>query len=244
MILDTYDEMAEAMEQLDNDLEFNQARAMLTGRKTLINLENKEQNATLKKPMQSGDIHPLTQTIMNCVKLIVNYSDTQNLLEIGEDDDQLDALRNHDSNSLKMNPLFRQLLVLINFLESNLKKESKLYREGALQYIFLMNNILYIKLKVKYFDLGGLLGHNWVRKQRGQITQYGMSYLRVSWTKVLDCLNDRGTPWSLSSEASTVALQERLKNFNAHFEEIYRVQTAWKVQDAQLQGELSRGGPT
>ena len=55
---------------------------------------------------------------------------------------------------------------------------------------------------------------------------------------MLDCLNDRGTPWSSSSKASTVALQERLKNFNAHFEEIYRVQTAWKVPDAQLREEL------
>ena len=238
MILDAYDEMAEAMEQLDNDLEYNLARAMLTGRKTVIDLVNKEQNATLKKRMQSGDIHPLTQTMMNCVKLIVNYSDTQNLLEIGEDGDPLDALRNHDSNSLKMNPLARQVLVLINFLKSNLEKESKLYVDGALQYIFLMNNILYVKLKVKDLDLGGPLGDNWVRKQGGQITQYAMSYLRASWTKVLDCLNDRGTPWSLSSKASTVALQERLKNFNAHFEEIYRVQTAWKVPDAQLREEL------
>ena len=68
MILDAYDEMAEAMEQLDNDLEYNLARAMLTGRKTVIDLVNKEQNATLKKRMQSGDIHPLTQTMMDCVK--------------------------------------------------------------------------------------------------------------------------------------------------------------------------------
>nr|XP_023897535.1 uncharacterized protein LOC112009431 [Quercus suber]POE54589.1 hypothetical protein CFP56_64685 [Quercus suber] len=45
-ILDTYDEMAEAMEQLGNGLEFNQARAMLTGSKTLIDLENKEKNST------------------------------------------------------------------------------------------------------------------------------------------------------------------------------------------------------
>nr|XP_023894326.1 exocyst complex component EXO70B1-like [Quercus suber]POE58571.1 exocyst complex component exo70a1 [Quercus suber] len=230
-ILDTYDEMAEAMEQLGNGLEFNQARAMLTGSKTLIDLENKEKNSTLKKPMQSGDIHPLTQTMMNCVKLIVDYSDTQNLLEIGEDDDQLDALRNHDSNSLKMNPLASQLLVLINFLESNLEKESKLYGDGALQYIFLINNILYMKQKVKDLDLGGLLGDNWVRKQHGQITQYAMSYLRASWTKVLDCLKDEGNP-------SRVALRERFKNFNAGIEEIYRVQTAWKVPDAQLREEL------
>ncbi|KAF3947545.1 hypothetical protein CMV_026337 [Castanea mollissima] len=211
MILDAYDEMAEAMEQLGNGIEFNQARAMRTGNKTLIDLENKKQNATLKKPMQSGDIHPLTQTMMNCVKLIVDYSDTQNLLEIGEDDAQLDALRNHDSNSLKMNPLARQLLVLINFLESNLMKESKLYGDGALQYIFLMNNILYMKQKVKDLDLGELLGV-------GMFERYG--------------------PWSPGNKALRVVLKERFKNFNVCFEEIYRVQTAWKVPDAQLREEF------
>ncbi|XP_050258235.1 exocyst complex component EXO70B1-like [Quercus robur] len=233
MILDAYDEMAEAMKLLAHDPKSNQARAMLTERETLIDLENKKQNA-----MQSGDIHPLTQTMMNCVKLIVDYSDTQNLLEIGEDDAQLDALRNHDSNSLKMNPLASQLLVLINFLESNLEKESKLYGDGVLQYIFLMNNILYMNQKMKDWDLGGLLGDNWDRKQHKQTRQYAMSYLRASWTKVLDCLNDRGIPRSSSSKASTVALQKRLKKFNTCFEKIYRVQTAWKVPDAQLREEL------
>ncbi|KAF3973981.1 hypothetical protein CMV_002652 [Castanea mollissima] len=236
MLLDAYDAMAEAMEQLGNGIEFNETRAKRTENKTLIDLVNKKQNATLKKPMQSGDIHPLTQTMMNCVKLIVDYSDTQNLLEIGEDDAQLDALRNHDSNSLKMNPLARQFLVLINFLESNLMKESKLYGDGALQYIFLMNNILYMKQKVKDLDLGELLGDNWVRKQHGQITRYAMSYLRASWTKALEWLKD--IPWSPGNKALSVVLKERLKNFNVCFEEIYRVQTAWNVPDAQLREEL------
>nr|XP_023894332.1 exocyst complex component EXO70A1-like [Quercus suber]POE58572.1 exocyst complex component exo70a1 [Quercus suber] len=243
-ILDTYDVMAEASVGLGNNFETNQAREMLIwlgnnnmASKTYLKLES-EKNATLMKLKLSGDIHPLTQTMMNCVKLIVDCSDTQNLLEIGEDEDQLDALRNHDSNSLKMNPVARQLFLLIKFVESNLKKKSKLYADGALQYIFLMNNILYMKQKVEDLDLGGLLGDNWVRKQHEQITQYAMSYLRASWTKVLDCLNDRGTPWSQSSEASLVALQERLMNFNACFEEIYSVQTAWKVPDAQLREQL------
>ena len=231
MILEAYDEMAVAMEQFAYCHGSNQVRGMLTG------LVKKKQNATLKKPMHSGDIHPLTQTMMNCVKLIVNYGDTQNLLEIGEDDAQLDALRNLDSNSLKMNPLASQLLVLINFLESNLEKESKLYGDGALQYIFQMNNILYMKQKMKDLDLGGLLGDNWIRKQNGKITQCAMSYLRASWTKVLHCLKDEGIGES-SKYATRVALQERFKNFNACFEEIYRVQTAWKVPDAQLREDL------
>ena len=227
-ILDTYDVMAKVRLKaiiLDN-FNISQARATLTGRKTQTptELEHK-QNGILKKLMQSCHIHPLTEAMMNYVKLIV-------------DDDQLDALRNHDSNSLKMNPLASQLLELINLLEFSFEKESKFYGKGGLQYIFLMNNILYIDQKVKDLDLGGLLGDNWDRKQHKQTRQYAMSYLRASWTKVLDCLNDRGIPWSSSSKASTVALQERLKNFNTCFEEICRVQTAWEVLDAQLRKEL------
>ncbi|MCD7451097.1 hypothetical protein HAX54_009545 [Datura stramonium] len=34
------------------------------------------------------------------------------------------------------------------------------------------------------------------------------------------------------------SLKERFKNFNACFEEIYRIQTGWKVPDAQLREEL------
>ena len=201
----------------------------------------------MKKLMESGDIHPLTQTMMNYMKWIVDHSDTQNLFKIGEDDEFEalrnllffeNALRNYDSNSLKMNPVASQLLVVVKILESYLEKKSKLYADGALRCIFLMNNILYMKQKVKDLDLGGLLGDIWVRKRHGQIMQYAMSYLRASWTKVLDCLNDRGIPWSWSDKASTVALQERLKNFNACFEEIYNVQTAWIVPNAQLREEL------
>ena len=199
--------------------------------------------------MESGDIHPLTETVMNSVKWIGDHSDTHKLFKIGEDNDQLDALRNHDSNSLKMNPIAGQLSLVLNILESSLEKKSKLYADGALRCIFLMNNILCMNQKVKDSNLDGLLGDNWVRMRRGLIRQYAMSYLRASWTKVLDCLKDRGIPWSSSNKASTVffpkekkasavALQERLKNFNACFEEIYNVQTAWIVPDAQLRKEL------
>jgi len=176
--------------------------------------------------------------VMNYVKLIVDYSETLNLLlEIREDDDQLVPLRNDDSDSSRLTPVARRLLVLITSLHSNLEEKSKLYEDGALQYIFLMNNILYVVQKVKGSDLGGLLGDNWVRKRRGQIRQYATSYLRASWTKVLHCLKDEGIGGS-SNNASRVALKERFKNFNACFEEIYRVQTAWKVPDAQLREEL------
>ncbi|CBI15660.3 unnamed protein product, partial [Vitis vinifera] len=134
-------------------------------------------------------------------------------------------------------PIGRRLLLLMSCLESNLTEKSKLYEDNAMQYIFLMNNILYIVQKVKDSELGKILGDHWVRKRRGQIRQYATSYLRASWSKVLACLKDEGIGGS-SSNASKMALKERFKNFNACFEDIYRIQTAWKVHDAQLREEL------
>ncbi|KAK9995401.1 hypothetical protein SO802_020087 [Lithocarpus litseifolius] len=246
-ILDMYNVMAEALARLEvlitDDVVINEARDVLSGLGeaacgTLAEFENAVQSETSSKPMQSGEIHHLTRYVMNYVKLIVDYNETLNLLlEIREDDDQLEPLRNDDSDSSKLTPAARRLLVVITSLHSNLEVKSNLYEDGALQYIFLMNNIWYVVRKVEGSDLCGLLGDNWVQKRRGQIRQYAISYLRASWTKALHCLKDEGIGGS-SSNASRVALKERFKNFNACFEEIYRVQTARKVPDAQLREEL------
>jgi exocyst complex protein 7 len=91
--------------------------------------------------------------------------------------------------------------------------------------------------KVKDSELIKILGDQWVRKHRGQIRQYATAYLRAAWTKALSCLKDEGIGGS-SNNASKVALKERFKNFNACFEEIYRIQTGWKVLDPQLREEL------
>nr|CAD1839064.1 unnamed protein product [Ananas comosus var. bracteatus] len=138
-----------------------------------------------------------------------------------------------------MTPLGRCVLSLMTYLESNIEEKSKLYEDGGLQYIFLMNNKHYIVQKVKDSELKMLLGDNWIRKRRGLIRQYATSYLRASWTKVLSYLKDEGMGGSGgSSGASKTILKERFRNFNLAFEEIYRVQAGWKVLDPQLREEL------
>ena len=95
-------------------------------------------------------------------------------MEIGEDD---------DSDDLKLTPVARRVLVLITSLQSNLEEKSMPYKDRALQYIFLMNNILYIAEEVKGSDdLMSLIGDDWVCERFGQIRQYVMNYLRASWT--------------------------------------------------------------
>ncbi|KAF6161454.1 hypothetical protein GIB67_009333 [Kingdonia uniflora] len=251
-ILDMYDALANAIPDLQalfpdasGDIVCSEADGILTGlgeaaKGTLAEFENAVQKETSKKPIQGGEIHPMTRYVMNYVRLLAEYSNTLNLLLESDTDSSGRVEGDDDTLQLgSLSPMGCRLLELLSTLESNLDEKSKLYDGGAMQYIFLMNNILYIVQKVKDSELGKLLGNNWVRKRRSQVRQYATSYLRASWTKVLSYLKDDGIGGSGSlSNVSKVTLKERFKNFNLGFEEIYRTQTAWKVHDPQLREEL------
>ncbi|XP_052183233.1 exocyst complex component EXO70B1 [Diospyros lotus] len=250
-ILDMYDVLVDVVPDLQTlfsdesgELVCTEAQGVLNGLGeaaigTLVEFEYAVQGEASKKAIQGGEIHPLTRYVMNYVKLLVDYSASLNsLLENCADEsvhlqrDEYDSVQFGD-----MSPIAGRLLLLMESLELNLEEKSRMYEDSAMQYVFLMNNTLYIVQKVKDSDLGKLLGDNWVRKRRGQVRQHARSYLRASWSKSLSCLKDEGIGANLSN-AAKVALKERFKNFNSCFEEIYRIQTAWKVPDAQLREEL------
>ncbi|KAL2465468.1 exocyst subunit exo70 family protein F1 [Abeliophyllum distichum] len=255
-ILDMYDALAGVLPDLQSlfmdeeagDMVCSEAKGVLDGLGeaaigTIVEFENAVQTESSRKTLQNGEIHPLTRYVMNYVKFLVDYSDTLNALlenteENAEDESGRVESRNSDNSEMKsMSLIGQRMLALIKSLESNLEEKSRMYEDTAMQYIFLMNNILYIVQKVKDSELQNLLGDNWIRKRRGQIRQYATQYLRASWSKALSCLKDEGIGGS-SSNASKAALKERFKNFNACFEDIYRIQTGWKVPDRQLREEL------
>ncbi|KAL8556990.1 hypothetical protein ACS0TY_004457 [Phlomoides rotata] len=251
-ILDMYDALVQVLPDLQTlftdedtgDMVCDEANGVLDGLgkaaiATFVEFESAVQGEASRKPIQNGEIHPLARYVMNYTKLLVDYTDTLNsLLENVEDESpQPDRQNTDNSESESMSAIARRLLALIISLESNIEEKSKVYEDTAMQYIFLMNNILYVVQKVKDSELRNLLGDNWIKKRRGLIRQYATQYLRASWTKVLSCLKDEGIGGS-SSNPSKVALKERFKNFNACFEDIYRIQTAWKVPDPQLREEL------
>lgn len=248
-ILDMYDALAGVLRDLEamvsDEFLISEAHGVLCGLGeaalgTFVEFENAIESENSKKAMQNAEIHPLVRYVMNYVRLLVDYSKTMNsLLEDEEVQGSPNKRDNLDNLQLEstLSPLARRLLMLLSSLESNLMEKAKLYEDVAMQFIFLMNNILYIVKKVKDSELAQLLGDNWLRRHSGQIRQYETSYLRASWSKVLSFLKDEGIGGS-TSNASKVALKEKFKNFNASFEEICRVQTAWKVSDAQLRDEL------
>jgi exocyst complex protein 7 len=257
-ILGMYDAMAhklpcfEAM--VTDEFVINKAKGVLCGlgeaaSGTFVEFKNAVHSEIWETPMQSGDIHPMTRYVIDYLKLLVEYGDTLKLLsESGEDDGFFVALQNdsdsdndiYNDNS-ELSPVARRLLLLVmSSVQATLKAKSKLCEDSALKYIFLMNNFQYVVQEVKDSVLGKVLGDNdWLRKRSGQIDQYEMSYLCASWRKALSCLKDEGIGGSTSDTAKVVAaLKARFKNFNTCFEEIYGVQTAWKVPDAQLRDKL------
>ncbi|KAF9671699.1 hypothetical protein SADUNF_Sadunf12G0074700 [Salix dunnii] len=249
-ILDMYDALSGVFPDLEamvtDEFVYSEAKGVLAGlgmaaKGTFVEFENAVKSETSRKPMLGGVIHPLTRYVMNYVKLLVDYSDTLNLLLENDDDDELNGLQNDDSERLQLeslSPIARRLLALLSTLESNLEEKSTLYEDDAMRYIFRMNNILYMVQKVKDSELIKILGDQWVRKHRGQIRQYATAYLRAAWSKALSCLKDEGIGGSSNNASFKAALKERFKNFNACFEEIYRIQTGWKVPDPQLREEL------
>ncbi|XP_022857117.1 exocyst complex component EXO70A1-like [Olea europaea var. sylvestris] len=251
-ILDMYDALAGVLPDLQSlfmdeeagDMVCSEAKGVLDSLGeaaigTFVEFENAVQAESSRKTLQNGEIHPLTRYVMNYVKLLLDYSDTLNaILENAEDELRRVESGNSDNSEMKsMSLIGQRLLALTQSLESNLEEKSRMYEGTAMQYIFLLNNILYIVQKVKDSELRNLLGDNWIKRRRGQIRQHATQYLRASWSKALSCLKDEGIGGS-SSNASKVALKDRFKNFNACFEDIYRIQTAWKVPDPQLREEL------
>ncbi|KAI3820671.1 hypothetical protein L1987_08219 [Smallanthus sonchifolius] len=252
-ILDMYEVLGDVSHDLDTlytdesgELVCSEAKGVLSGLGmtavgTFIEFENavKGENS---RAVQNGDIHPITRYVMNYLKLLVDYSDTLNTLLPKNDQHELSSsqLDNGDGDGDgvdTVSPIATRVQELIASLQSNVDEKSRLYEDSAMRYIFLMNNFLYIVQKVKESELRNLLGDQWIRKHRGKIRQWHTSYLRAAWGKPLMCLKDEGIGGS-SSGASKVILKERFKNFNACFEDIYRIQTLWKVSDEQLKEEL------
>eukprot|EP00249_Psilotum_nudum_P024182 c29114_g1_i2 orf=360-2162(+) len=212
---------------------------------TFAEFENAVQRETSKSPVPGGAVHPLTRYVMNYMRFLSDYTDTLNGLL---DDRSSGAPMSTDESALgsvdflseDTSPLSARVVSLIQHLENNLEGKSKMYRDPALSFLFMMNNCNYVVQKVKDSEVRTLLGDDWIRRHTGKVRQYHNGYQRAAWSKVLSCLRDEGIHVSggFTSGVSRTVLKERFKNFNAAFEEIIKTQSTWIVSDSQLRTEL------
>ena len=256
-ILDMFETLRDAIPELDNTFpggHVDEVKAEMTSAKCRLgeaailifcDLENSIKSDTGKTPVAGGAVHPLTRYVMNYLSLASEYKDT--LEEVFREHSKIehaDSTKNNDclgGNGEKENasasPFAAQLMRVMELLDSNLEGKAKLYKEVALSCIFRMNNGRYIVQKIKgSTGIYEVMGETWCRKRSTELRTYHKNYQIETWSKILGCLSPKGL--NENGKVQKPVLKERLKSFNALFEEVHKTQSSWVVSDEQLQSEL------
>ncbi|KAK8511359.1 hypothetical protein V6N13_013773 [Hibiscus sabdariffa] len=190
-------------------------------------------------PFPGGGVHPLNKYVMNYISMLPEYCNTLNLLLKDQHVDVADQVTDPDNGpnlSLSTScPMSCHLRSITSSLESNLYRKSQLYKDEALQHIFLMNNIHYLVQKVKGSELRLFFGDEWIRKHNGKFQQHANNYERATWSSVICFLKD-DNPGSSPVLKST--FKEQCRGFSIAFEEVYKTQTSWCIPDPQLREDL------
>ncbi|KAL2317418.1 hypothetical protein Fmac_031294 [Flemingia macrophylla] len=199
-----------------------------------MELENLIRRDPAKMAVPGGGLHPITRYVMNYLRAACRSR--QSLEQVFEDYG-LKEYPKLDERVPSSSSLSVQMDWIMELLESNLEAKSKIYKDPALCYVFLMNNGRYIVQKTKDSELGTLLGDDWIRKHAAKVRQFHVHYQRSSWNKVLGILK-LDSNGSLPPNGLAKSMKEKLKSFNALFEEICRDQSSWFVFDEQLREEI------
>ncbi|XP_068668414.1 exocyst complex component EXO70B1-like [Aristolochia californica] len=203
-----------------------------------MELENLIRRDPAKAAVPGGGVHPITRYVMNYLRAACGSCQTLEQVLQRAIDGEFENLDACVSAGPTTSSLSVEVSWIMELLESNLEAKSKMYRDPALSAIFLMNNNRYIVQKARDRELGTVLGEDWVRKHAAKVRQYHINYQRAAWGRLLAAIKIEGLNTSSGSGNAKVVVKERLKQFNAVFEEAYRTQKEWVVVDNQLRTEL------
>ncbi|KAH7542530.1 hypothetical protein FEM48_Zijuj02G0083800 [Ziziphus jujuba var. spinosa] len=206
-------------------------------RTMLTDFESAIQKDSSKTSVPGGGVHPLTRYVMNYITFLGDYSEI--LADIMADwplTFQSPLPESYFPSSDDDGPFSAisvRLAWLVLVLLCKLDGKAELYKDVALSYLFLANNLQYVVNKVQSSNIKFLLGDNWVAKHEEKVKQYTANYERMGWSKVFSSL-----PENPKAEISPEQAKSYFKTFNAAFEEAYRKQTSWIVPDPKLRDEL------
>ncbi|XP_030524534.2 exocyst complex component EXO70H1-like [Rhodamnia argentea] len=217
-------------------------------RVTLGNFEAAiRKDSSKQSAVPSGGIHPLTRNVMNYLALLADYGGV--LTDILADRptggspkhpglpdsyfagcDSASSITAGDSDASAM---FERFAWLVLVLLCKLDGKAERYKDVALSYLFLANNLRYVIDKVAQSNLRHLLGEHWVEKHEAKVKLYASNYERTGWNKVFSSLAD------LTVEISFGQAKESLRKFKAALEEVRAKQAGWAVPDSTLRDEIA-----
>ncbi|CAK9315165.1 unnamed protein product [Citrullus colocynthis] len=201
-------------------------------RDILSEFESSIQRDSSKNPTPGSGIHPLTRSAMSYISSLGDYAGTLSDILTVENSlippSYMETIAAEDALS---SPVAAQLGWLILVLLCKLDTKAAVYRDISLSYLFLANNLNFIVKTVATTNLKKLIGSEWVANHQSKVKVYAANYETTAWNRVMKSL-----PEGESEEVGSAA--EGFKRFNAAFEEAYRKQRSWRVEDGNLRDEL------
>ncbi|GAA0166287.1 membrane traffic protein [Lithospermum erythrorhizon] len=199
------------------------------------------------KAVPGGGIHPLTRYVMNYLIFVADYSSP--LEDIMADwplvvksplPEMYFPARTSPSSSVydgeeggEDSALAIRVAWLIFLVLCKLDAKAELYKDVALAYLFLANNLNYVVTKIKKSNLSTILGSEWIFKNEAKVKEYTSNYERIGWKKVITSFPEQPT-----SEMTQEYVMECFRKFNSGFEEAYRIQSTWVIPDQKIKEQV------
>ncbi|TKY67297.1 Exocyst complex component EXO70A1 [Spatholobus suberectus] len=203
----------------------------------LTDFETAIQKESSKKPVPGGGVHPLTRYVMNYLTFLADYSGV--LVDIIADLPQSPLPESYYRSPMRGenasgSELSERIAWLILVVLCKLDGQAELYKDVALSYLFLANNMQYVVVKVRKSNLGFLLGEEWLAKHELKVREYASKYERVGWSAVFSSL-----PENTAAEVPAEQARACFVRFDAAFREACRKQSSWVVSDPKLRDEIT-----
>ncbi|KAK4772670.1 hypothetical protein SAY86_014445 [Trapa natans] len=218
-------------------------------RSMLANFESAIEKDSSKFLVPGGGLHPLTRYVMNYITFLADY--TEILSDIIPEwpvkaQPHLPELYfsvNHESYSSVISARIAWIVLL---MMCKLDRKAELYKDPALSYFFLANNLQYVVSKVQQSNLKDLLGNDWIAQHESKVKQYVASYERIGWRMVIESLPPppaAAAPCSTSADSKgdlhlNGAVREGFRRFNFEFELAYQKQLKWVVPDQKMRNSI------
>ncbi|XP_027333350.1 exocyst complex component EXO70B1-like [Abrus precatorius] len=177
----------------------------------------------------NGGLHPVTRYVRS---YLVSAYRSRRLLE--------QILREYPNvvNGRKTCYSFSaQMDFIVERLERKLAVNIKNYKDVALRYFFIMNNLSCIEDMEKEEGLGTVLSDDWFQKTKARVQQNLEFYKKNSWNKVLELLKLDGNELLVANVAAD-SMKDKLCLFNEKFKEMCSVQSTWFLFDKQLRAQI------
>ncbi|KAJ0261400.1 Exocyst subunit Exo70 family protein [Hirschfeldia incana] len=202
----------------------------------MTDFESAIQKETSKTPIAGGGVHPLTRYVMNYLSFLAEYNDSIAVIFENWQMTSPESFAGGEEarpEEIYSSPVSVRIAWVILLTLCKIDGKAQPYKDVALSYLFLANNLQYVVVKVRSSGLKLLLGEDWVARHEGKVKQYAEKFEKLAWGKVMTSL-----PENPAEEITPDEAREVFGRFNDEFETAYRKQISWVVSDPKLRDRI------